>query len=82
MKTMNEYGYDEEMKFTPNMPKIIDLLGSVGTVQNADKISTSIFDPNGKLNTTHLVSPNFVNPGKKEESSSGTTDAGGDSEGD
>lgn len=60
MKTMNEYGYDEEIKFTPNMPKIIELIGAAGTVENADKISTSILDYSGKSNTTPLIVPDFA----------------------
>lgn len=78
MKTMNEYGYDEEIKFTPNMPKIIELIGETGTIENADKISTSIFDNGGKLNTIHLVSPNFANPKENSNDSTDTTNPDGD----
>ena len=65
MKIMNEYGYDEEIKFTPNMPKIIDIVGGTGMVENTDKINTSILDCGGKLNTTHLISPDFAGVLKK-----------------
>ena len=82
MKTMNEYGYDESTKFQGTMPKIIELLGSVGSIENADKIDTSMFSAKGKLNTTHLVSPNFANPGENGDGSTNVTNPDDISNGD
>lgn len=82
MKAIYEYGYDESTKFQGTKPKIIELLGSVGTVENADKIDTSIFSSKGKLNTTHLVSPNFVNPGENGDGSTNVTNPDDISNGD
>lgn len=59
----------DTQRFTGTKPVIANLIGFVGMVENANKIDTSILSTNGKLNTTHLLSPNFVNPGENSDGS-------------
>lgn len=59
-KEMNLYGFDREEKFSPIMPDIIERVGGIGDVENADEFTVSPFDPTGRLNTGNLVVPDFA----------------------